>query len=319
MIITRTPLRISFVGGGSDCPWFYEQQLGAVVSATINKYIYISVNDSFDNKYRLHYSKFEEVTKAGDIKNELIKTILDYHEIKPLEISSMADLPSKTGLGSSSSYAVGLIRALYPTMVKENIANRACQIEIEQMKKPVGKQDQYAATFGGLNYIRFIGENVDIEPIELPPELEQNLILFYTGKSRKAETIHQDITEHITEEKIEITKQLAKLAVILKNRIKIADSRAFPSILHEGWMLKKRMSKLVSDDQIDGWYDSAISAGALGGKLLGAGGGGFLLFYVPREYQENVKRMLPLQQIDFKFENKGTEIIYEDRNHSWRI
>lgn len=310
MIITKTPLRISFAGGGSDCPWFYEKEIGAVVSTTIDKFLYIAVQPTFDGKYRLHYSKAEETERVKDIKNDLVREIITCFPVNPIEIVSLADIPGGTGLGSSSAYAVGLFSAMFKTDNKEWLAEMSSEIEINQMHKPIGKQDQYACSYGGFNLIEFKRGEVRVTPIKFDyKKLENNLLLFYTGKTRKAEAIHHDILNNITPKKRKLQRKMVELAYDLKAGLESGYFEQVGSILHEGWMLKKQMSNQISNSKIDKWHDMALNAGAQGGKLLGAGGGGFLLFYAPKERHEQIIKALPLRKVDFKFSNKGSEVI----------
>lgn len=324
MIISKTPFRISFVGGGSDIASFYQQHGGAVVSTTINKYIYITVNKSFDDKIRIKYSRAEEVNQPSRLKHRRAGEILKLLGIdKSIEISSLADIPSKgTGLGSSSSFTVGLLHALYAYKEKyaspEKLASKACEIEIELLGEPIGKQDQYSAAFGGLNIIRFNpDESVNIDPIickkKTISHLEENLILFYTGITRKASSILLNQKENLVnnKKKITIMKEMVKNAIDLAVELQKDNVQAFGEILHHNWLLKKEMANGISNQKIDFWYDKAMRAGAKGGKLLGAGGGGFLLFYAPKEKHGALKKTLSsLRHTDFKFEFEGSKIIF---------
>lgn len=324
MIISRTPLRISFVGGGSDLASFYEKSLGAVVSATIDKYMYLTVNRKFDNLIRISYSETENVEHVDRIKHNLVREVLKYLGIENgIEVTSMADVPSKgTGLGSSSAFSVGLLNALRAYMnqfaTAGQLATDACYIEIERCKEPIGKQDQHAVAFGGLNYIQFNPDHsVYVNPIICRPEtkeqLDKNLLMFYTGITRSASAILSQQKENCETQvdKIEIMKKMVELAKTLKGELERNNLDAFGEILHENWELKKQMAGGISNPQIDQWYEDARMSGATGGKILGAGGGGFLLIYALEEKHEAIKKALAhLRPVDFKFENQGSKIIF---------
>jgi D-glycero-alpha-D-manno-heptose-7-phosphate kinase len=324
MIISKTPMRMSFVGGGSDLPSFYRTFGGAVVSTSIDKYMYITVNQKFDSGIRASYARTEEVARASDIQHPLIRAALRLVGIEGgVEMSSMADIPSRgTGLGSSSSFTVGLLHALYGFVQRyvsaEQLAREACHIEIDICGEPIGKQDQYAAAFGGLRYIRFHpDESVSVEPIicsrETIEQLERHITVFYTGRSRSASellarqserTASQDRTQ-------ETLKQMVALANDLKIGLERNDLGMFGEVLHENWMLKRGLLDEISDAQIDEWYEAARSAGARGGKLLGAGAGGFLMFFAPPERHEAIAHRLPgLRQMRFGFDRDGSQIIF---------
>lgn len=323
MIITRTPFRISFVGGGTDLPDFYRIEPGAVVSAAINKYMYIVVNKRFDDTIRVSYSKTEIVKDVGEIQHPIVREALKSIGItEGVEIVSIADIPSGTGLGSSSSFTVGLLNALhaYKGSLKpaEELAKEACHIEIDILGEPIGKQDQYIAAYGGLRYIQFNpDETVFTEPIiyaqESRDKLNRNLLLFYTGDTREARSIlKQQKTDTSQRDKAELLKNMRDLALELRNYL---NSNSSPDILGEflgkGWLLKKQLTSGISNNKIDEYYKRAIGAGAMGGKLLGAGGGGFLLLYCPEERQPKVREALSdLPLTKFYFEPEGSKITY---------
>jgi D-glycero-alpha-D-manno-heptose-7-phosphate kinase len=328
MIITRTPLRISFAGGGSDLPAFYEQEQGAVVSTAIDKYIYITVNPKFDHKIRASYSITEIVDTVAEVKHELIREALYMLGVdQGIEITSISDIPSQgTGLGSSSSYTVGLLNALYAYQGHmagaERLAREACHIEIDRCQKPIGKQDQYIAAYGGLQYIRFNPDgSVFADPVLSSPaarqRLQQSLLLLYTGLTRKADDI---LVEQSQETKTNGNKQASlRRMVNLADQLCEALSRdeidAMGEILHAGWMEKRRLASGISNGYIDAWYERARAAGAIGGKLLGAGGGGFLLLYAHPEQHAAICRVLPeLQPVPFHFCPQGSKIIYVEEN-----
>jgi D-glycero-alpha-D-manno-heptose-7-phosphate kinase len=328
MIITRTPLRISFAGGGSDLPAFYEQQPGAVVSTAIDKYIYITVNPKFDHKIRASYSVTEIVDSVDELKHELIRAALHLLDIKQgIEITSISDIPSQgTGLGSSSSYTVGLLNALYAyrghLAGAERLAREACQIEIDCCGKPIGKQDQYIAAYGGLQYIRFNPDgSVYTDPVICSPatrqQLQERLLLLYTGLTRQADDI---LTEQSHETRTNADKQatlqhMVGLADQLCEALSRDDLDSFGEVLHTGWLEKRKLVASISNNNIDAWYERARAAGAIGGKLLGAGGGGFLLFYAHPEYHTDICKALPeLRHVPFHFCPQGSKVIYVEEN-----
>jgi D-glycero-alpha-D-manno-heptose-7-phosphate kinase len=324
VIITRTPFRVSFVGGGTDLPDFYRlEPPGAVVSTAINKYMYIVVNKRFDGTIRISYSKTEIVKDAEQIQHSIVKEALKLTGItRGIEVVSIADIPAGTGLGSSSSFTVGLLNALYAykgvLKSAEELAREACHIEIDILGEPIGKQDQYIAAYGGLRYIQFNpDETVFTEPIiyasRSRAELNQNLLLFYSGETREAGSLLREQKANIGQgNKLDLLKRMRDMAVELKNRL---NNNSFPNVLgeflHQGWQLKKQLSTGISNDRIDDYYKKALDAGALGGKILGAGGGGFLLVYCPKENQVKLQRALgdlPLTRI--ALEPEGSKIIY---------
>ncbi len=326
MIITKTPFRISFAGGGTDLSAFYEnEEYGAVVSVTINKYMYIALHPYFENKFLLKYSNTELVSSPEDIQHPLIReSILLSNTKKHLEITSFADIPSKgTGLGSSSAFCVGLLHALsvfnHNQKSNEHYANDACVIEIDKLKEPIGKQDQYASAVGGLNYIRFNADGtVQVQKINLNrktlTELDDNLLMFYTGITRETKKILGEQKEKTSSNEIRQTLvKMRDLADQLRDALYQHDLTRFGEILHKGWLLKRSLTGSISNPEIDEYYNSAIKAGAIGGKLLGAGGGGFLLFYVPKDKQQAVREALSeLKEMEFHFDMQGTRIAHID-------
>jgi len=328
MIVSRTPLRISFVGGGSDLPAFYKKEIGMVISTTINKYIYIAVNKKFDSKIRASYSMTEVVDKVDELKHELIRESLKLLDIDGgIEITSIADIPSHgTGLGSSSSYVVGLLNALYAFKGvhsgAERLAKEACEIEINRCLKPIGKQDQYISAYGGLNYIQFnTDETVFVNMItltrELKAQLSKHLILLYTGLVRSAESIlhEQSNATKNDEDKRKTLRNMVNLAAGLKDALCDGNIESFGEVLHAGWLEKKKMASNITNPQIDDWYYRARKHGAIGGKILGAGGGGFLLLYAHPDKHEDIIKALPeLKYFPFKFESQGSQIIYVEEN-----
>ncbi|MBT9133258.1 MAG: D-glycero-alpha-D-manno-heptose 7-phosphate kinase [Firmicutes bacterium] len=323
MIITRTPFRISFVGGGTDLPDFYRLEPGAVVSTAINKYMYVIVNKRFTDAIRVsYYSKTEIVDSVDEIRHPLVREVLKLVGItRGIEIASIADVHAGAGLGSSSSFTVGLLNALYAykgiLKSAEELAKEACHIEIDILGEPIGKQDQYIAAYGGFRYIQFNSdETVLTEPIiwskANKEELAQNLLVLYTGDVREASSILREQKENTRQgNKVDLLKKLRDMAFELKG---LLNNNASPDILgeflHKGWMLKKQLASSISNNKIDEYYEKARSAGVLGGKILGAGGGGFLLLYCPKEKQPQVKEALNHRELDFSFEPEGSKIIY---------
>ncbi len=330
MIISRTPLRISFAGGGSDLPVFYRDEPGAVVSTAIDKYIYITVNRKFDRQIRASYSVTEMVDRVADLKHELIRESLLLTGVDGgIEITSISDVPSRgTGLGSSSTYTVGLLNALHAYQGRfasaDRLAREACRIEIERCGKPIGKQDQYIAAFGGLQYIQFNpDESVFVDPIICRPEtrraLNERLLMLYTGLTRSADGVLQEQQTNVARDgaRRQNLRAMVGLAHALREALCRDDLDALGEIMHEGWMRKRELATQISNDRIDAWYERARFHGALGGKLLGAGGGGFLLLYAPVERHQAIIRALPeLRPLAIRCEPQGSKIIYVEQHES---
>lgn len=290
------------------------------MSAAINKYVYITVNPRFDNSFRISYSRTEIVDDQKDIQHDMIREALKMVGItKGMEITSIADIPSGTGLGSSASFAVGLLNALYTyagkKLTSEKLAQYACQLEIDVLKRPVGKQDQYAAAYGSINYFRFnADESVERRNIWLDDEdivqMEHRLMLFYTGQSRDAGDILQkqktDIPSHIGTLDA-MRAQADTLSEILEKK---GFNEQFGHILHDGWLMKKTLAEKITNSEMDGYYQKALHAGAIGGKLLGAGGGGFLLVYCDDSYREHVRKALRLRLLRFRISRSGSEVVF---------
>lgn len=327
MIITRTPFRISFCGGGSDLPSFYEKHTGCVLSTSINKYMYLSIHPYFyKNKTVLKYSKTEVIENHSEIEHKIFKQILNDFNIKGIEITSIADIPAGTGLGSSSSFTVGLLHAGYSYLgkfvSKERLAREACEVEINKLGEPIGKQDQYAASFGGLNYMTFNGNGeVFVDPIIMKQEtyksLEDNLLMFYTGDVRSASKILNEQSNNMNQiDKFNNLVKMAELTKDLKQSLENNNISILGEILDESWQLKRTLATGISNSSINTYYDMAIKNGATGGKLLGAGGGGFLLFYCEKGKQEKLRYALKdLRELDFRFDHEGSKVIYvEDKN-----
>lgn len=322
MIITRTPFRVSFCGGGSDIPAFYEKYGGCVLSTSIKKYMYLSLHNYFyENRIILKYSRTEEVSRYEEIQHKYFKQCLSDFDVKGVAISSMADIPAGTGLGSSSTFTVGLLQLLHAYkgefISKDKLAEEACEVEIDKLNQPIGKQDQYAATFGGLNFYEFLPSGlVTVNPILMKydsyKKLENNLMMFYVGGNHSASNILKEQTKNYSkQDKIEAQRNMCNIASQLKEELLKNNVDSMGDLLQENWALKKSLSSQISNLTIDTIYESAIYAGATGGKLLGAGGAGFMLFYVPEERHENVRKALTdLKEIDFHFDNSGACVIY---------
>jgi D-glycero-alpha-D-manno-heptose-7-phosphate kinase len=329
MIITQTPLRISFAGGGTDLPEFYRQGAGRVLSTAIDKYIFVIIKERFDDHIVLNYSNREIVDDVSEIKHELIReAMLKTGVGRGVEISTLADIPSEgSGLGSSSSLIVGLLNAMYmfrgEQVTAERLAREACEIEIERCGKPIGKQDQYIAAYGGLRQFTFNpDESVTVEPVCLSARglwhFGSCLMLFYTYRTRKS-------AEILTEQKAETHNRRkvleAMMPLVDKTREALIAGR-FDDVgyaLHDGWMLKRKMASKIADSEIDEVYDRALRSGALGGKIAGAGGGGFLLLYVPPEHQERVRSVLSeLFELTFLPERDGSKVIFNLKRYPFK-
>lgn len=319
MIISKTPLRISFFGGGSDLPQFYENNDGMVLSSTINSYIYLAVNRSVASHLRVIYSMLEETEKVDDIKHDRVRECLKYFEIPSnIEIASFSDVPVRgTGLGSSSTFTVGLVNALYRLTSGKNIeaaelAELASYIEITRCGEPIGKQDQFAAAFGGFNTIHFEGGKVRVKHLDIDNitllELNNNLLCFNTGIGRQASSVLSKQVENLKDISfVERTKSLVEMA---KQSVKFLQKKRlddFGTLLDDAWQIKKTLSDNISNSDIDNMYRHAINNGALGGKLLGAGGGGYLLVYVPDKNRNRLlEAMKNYNRFNFKFTKQGS-------------
>jgi D-glycero-alpha-D-manno-heptose-7-phosphate kinase len=321
MIITRTPFRVSFIGGGSDLQDFYSKEKGAVISTVINKYMYISSHPFFNRKaFQLRYSKMELVSSIVQIRHPIIRETLRKFAINGgLEISSNADIPAGTGLGSSSAFTVGLLHNLYTYkskhVNKHMLAETACEIEIDILKAPIGKQDQYASAFGGLNLIEFFSDGkVRVEPIAISGKdiLQRNILMFYTKTYRSASKILEKQKRIMADaDKFGLVNEMIPYVYELRDALYQGQFDYLGEVLHKGWCLKKQIAKEISNEKIDFYYKKAIKAGAIGGKLLGAGGGGFLLFYCPVKKQDKLRDALSgLFELKFSFDTEGSKIIY---------
>jgi len=323
MIISRTPFRISFAGGGSDLKEYYKENEGAVLSVTINKYMYLSMHPYFhEEKFFLKYSKNEIVNHVNEIEHPIIRTIFQDYGFKGIDFNSSADIPSGTGLASSSAFTVGLINLCNTFtgkyMSKEEIAHYACDIEISRLNEPIGKQDQYACAVGGLNFLTFHrNDTVSVEKVILSPlmskSLEDRLILFYLGTTRTTKSILSEQRKNMVNDhaKMRNLSHMVELAHKLRKELMNQNIDAIGEIMHEGWELKKTLASKISNVLIDEYYTIARKNGAIGGKLLGAGGGGFFLFFVKKEKRNQLKAALNmLMEVNFQFDYTGTTIIY---------
>ena len=323
MIISRTPLRMSFAGGGSDLSEYYKTGYGAVVSTAIDKYIYITVNKKFDDLIRVSYSQTEMVKSVDEVKHNIIREALKLVGIeKGIEVVYMGDIPlgsAGIGLGSSSSLAVGVLNALYAYKgehaTAERLAGEACKIEIDILGHPIGKQDQYIAAYGGFNFIQFNrDETVYVDPLicnrKTKSRLNDNLMMFYTGIERVSSDILGEQKQK-TKDNLAYLDNMVSLAGEVRKCITDNSLNKFAELLHEGWLYKKKLASGISTALIDDYYEKALRAGAIGGKILGAGGGGFLLLYCEKEHQNKVReQMSGLKEIPFSFEPQGSKIIY---------
>ncbi len=327
MIISRTPFRISFFGGGTDYPVWYKENRGAVLSTSIDKYCYITCRNLppfFRYKHRIVYSNVEHTNTISEIQHPSVRHVLDFMHIdQGVEIHHDGDLPARTGIGSSSSFTVGMLNALYALkgemVTKRQLALDAIHIEQDIIKENVGSQDQAIAAYGGFNKIEFgDSQEINIRPITLNSNkcqsLQDHLMLFFTGFPRNASDIAKEQMENTHNKKNELNKMLE----MVEKSIDILNGRDsnitdFGKLLHESWMIKRSLTSQISTPQIDKIYESALKAGAIGGKLLGAGGGGFILFFAEPDTQFKIKEKLKdLLYVPFKFENLGSQIIYYD-------
>lgn len=326
MLITRTPLRISLGGGGTDLPSYYNQFGGIVVSAAINKYVYIGINRTFADDYLLKYSELERVREVWDIKHPIIRQALTMHPVGPyLEIVSLADIPSGTGLGSSGTFTVGLLKAIYAFkrehVVTGTLAEEACTIEIDHLGRSVGKQDQYIAAFGGLNCLEFCKDGeVRVSPLRISNQtlhdLEERLLLFFTGYARNAELMLEDQKVKSEERDSAMLENLHAIGEIgrqVREVLEKGDTHAFAALMHDHWERKRGRTSGMSTTDIDRWYAAGRANGALGGKLVGAGAGGFLMFYAldPAALRAAMGRE-GLTELRFAFDHDGSTVIVRD-------
>ena len=324
MIIVQTPLRVSFFGGGTDFPSYFMEEGGCVLNSAIDKFIFVTVKERFDQKLRIGYTQTEMVEGIDQIQHELIREALRLVGIDSgVEVTTMGDIPSEgSGLGSSSTVAVGALHAMYTyrgeIVSAERLAREACAIEIETLKKPIGIQDQYIAAYGGLRFLEFLpnGE-VKAERVKMPPTaqraLNDNFLLFFTGVSRSSSSILKEQTINM-KDRIHELREIKEMAYQARSDIEKGNIDHLGVLIHQSWELKKRLSRTVSNGTIDEIYASASRAGAIGGKITGAGGGGFLLLYVPYEKQAAVRNALEsLQELPFRLESDGSKVIFNYR------
>jgi D-glycero-alpha-D-manno-heptose-7-phosphate kinase len=328
MIISRAPVRISLGGGGTDLPFFYPQFGGEIITSSIDKYIYVMVSKrEFHNNFRISYSKTEIVDEVDKIENLRVKEALKLLNLtEPLEISTISEVPGESGLGSSSAFLIALLKALH-TYKKENVSDKvlaeeACKIEIEMLGEPIGKQDQYASAFGGINHL-LINKSaaITISPINISNEiirgLEENLYMFYTGIQRSASEVikHQTINVVSDIQKMNCMKEIKKIGQEIKKCLETGNLRRFGEWINLHWETKKKMSEKMSNTKIDEIYEKALKYGALGGKIMGAGGGGFFLFYCEKGGQEFIKYMVKegLTFVPFRMDFDGCKILFDGK------
>jgi D-glycero-alpha-D-manno-heptose-7-phosphate kinase len=324
MIITRSPLRISLGGGGTDLPSYYREHSGFLVAAAIDKYVYINVHRRFVEGFLLKYSSLEEAATIEDISHPIIREALKLVDIQErnLEITSMADIPAGTGLGSSGSFTTALLKALHA--LKKNLvhpaelAEQACCIELEKLREPIGKQDQYISAYGGIASFRFLPDGrVEAAPLKISEEtlfnLEDNLLLFFTGYSRSASTILKEQDDKSKQadpamiENLHLIKDLGKRS---QEALEAGELKEFAELMDVHWQRKKERSRGMSNEEINAWYDCAMDNGALGGKVIGAGGGGFLMFYADDKVKlRRAMRERGLTEVRFRFDFEGTKIL----------
>lgn len=327
MIITRSPLRVSLGGGGTDLPSYYREHSGFVIAAAIDKYVYITLHRTFAQELILKYSKLERVKSVEEVQHPILREALRLTgvDVPHLEITSMADIPSGTGLGSSGSFTTALLKALHSykknLVHPQELAEQACQIELDLLKEPIGKQDQYIAAYGGLTCFRFLPNNqVEAWPLRIDTDtlynLEDNLLLFFTGYTRSASEILQEQDRRSKENDREMTSNLhfvKELGRESKEALESGDLAHFAELMNVHWEYKKQRSPGMSNGEINRWYELARENGALGGKLIGAGGGGFLMFYAnDKVCLRRAMRESGLQEVRFRFDFEGTKVLVQD-------
>ena len=320
MIIIQTPLRISFFGGGTDFASFFRSEGGCVLTTAIDKYIFVTIKQRFDAKLRIGYTQTEMVDSLDEIRHELVREALRKTQIfQGVEVSTMGDIPAASGLGSSSTVTVGALHAMYSyrgEMVSaEQLAQEACEIEIDILGKPIGIQDQYIAAYGGLRFLEFtpdgrvLNEKIELD-INTKRRLNERLLLFFTGVTRQSETILSEQQANIGN-RLEILRQMKGMAYTAKAELEKGNLDNIGHLLHESWLLKKQLASKVSNSALDEMYAVARRAGAIGGKIAGAGGGGFLMLYCPQDKQEAVRTALShLQEFPFQLARNGTKVIF---------
>jgi D-glycero-alpha-D-manno-heptose-7-phosphate kinase len=326
MIITRSPLRITLGGGGTDLPSYYREHGGFLLAAAIDQYVYITLHDTFGPEMIIKYSKLERVSSVDEIEHPIIREALKVTGVQPayLEVTSMADIPAGTGLGSSGSFTTALLKAFHAhsrnLIHPSQLAEQACDIEINRLKEPVGKQDQYIAAYGGITCFRFAQDgSVEAWPLRISEEtrfnLEDNLLLFFTGYSRSASKILKDQDDKSKVADSSMTENLhlvKKLGIDSQAALEAGDLRGFAELMNVHWSRKKERSGSMTTGEIDGWYQHALNNGAVGGKLIGAGGGGFLMFYADDKPRlRHAMRQLGLTEVRFRFDFEGTKVIVQ--------
>ncbi|MBA3995427.1 MAG: galactokinase [Cyanobacteria bacterium DS2.3.42] len=324
MIIARSPMRISLGGGGTDLPSYYENHGGFFISAAINKYVYVMVNESWHDEYVIKYSQLERAKNVADIKHPIVRAALEWFEMGPnLEIASIADIPQGTGLGSSGSFTTGLLKALHAYKKNDwlspsELAEQACHVEIELLREPVGKQDQYISAFGGLTCFEIgVDGKVDAYPAKISEDtlsrLEENLAIFFTGYSRSASELLANQDERSKQSDSVMIENLHKTKALgrsIKEALESGETRRFGELMHEHWTCKKKRSTGMSNNRIDELYEVAMKNGAFGGKLVGAGGGGFLMFYSEEKSKlREAMNKAGAKEMRFRFDFSGTSLI----------
>ena len=321
MIISQTPFRVSFAGGGTDLPAFYREDFGAVLSVAVDHHIYVTIHRRFEPNIRVSYSRTEIAETIDDVRHDLVREAMRMTETdEPLEVTTVADVPAGTGMGSSSSLTAGLLNALHAyrgrVVCRERLAQQACRLEIDVLKKPIGRQDQYAAVYGGLNYFRFNpDDSVNVEPVpckgETLDELERRALRLYTGQTRDANEILKQQSEG-TADRLPALRRMRDLADAMRQTLAGGgDLDGFAELLHEGWELKRSLGFGISFDRVDEWYEAARRNGATGGKLLGAGGGGFLLLMAPPWRHRAIREALGRpRELPFRVARHGSRIVF---------
>jgi D-glycero-alpha-D-manno-heptose-7-phosphate kinase len=325
VIITRSPLRISLGGGGTDLPSYYRDHTGFVISAAIDKYVYITLHETFTQELLIKYSQMEQAHTVDEVKHPIVREALRLVDVGPrpyLEIVSMSDIPAGTGLGSSGSFTVALLRALHAwkksVIPRQELAEQACHIEIDLLREPVGKQDQYIASFGGITCFQFLADDrVEVAPLQLESEtlanLEDNLLLFFTGFTRSASAILEEQDTRTRRHDADMISQLhvvKQLGCESKTSLERGDLRRFAELMHIHWEHKKSRSRSMTNSHIDEYYDLARRNGALGGKLIGAGGGGFLMLYSEDKTRlRHAMRGAGLREVRMRFDFQGTTVM----------
>ncbi len=325
MIITRTPLRISIGGGGTDLESYYSRSGGFVISAAINKYIFIGLNPTFTHDYVIKYSQHERTDSVDEIDHSLVREAFRLHDVEPVEMVSLADIPAGTGLGSSGAFTVGLLRAVYASrrehVTAGALAEEACHIEIDRLGQSVGKQDQYIAAHGGLTCFDIDRSGVvSVSPLRIGNDalhdMEENLLMFFTGYSRNASDVLEDQRVRSQNGDADMLDNLSfvkDIGLSIKEALEAGDTHGFGNLMHEHWLHKQKRSPGMSNDSISQWYQQGLEHGALGGKVVGAGGGGFLLFYAtdPKSLRKKMTE-LGLDEVRFEFDFDGSSVIVRD-------